>query len=97
MQENSLFHEVKIEAEDVKKDEHGRMEDKDNAEVLIKDGKQKDRVPSIWRSLARCFGSTFLFAAVMKFFHDALLFVNPYLLRYVSSFFTTYFSECHRA
>jgi len=53
------------------------------AKVEIKDGKSKERVPSMWRTLAQCFGSTFLFAAVMKLLHDSLVFVNPYLLRLI--------------
>ena len=85
--ENNAFHEITFEAEDGKKNELGVMDVKDNTEVSIEDVKQRDRVPSIWRSLARCFGSTFLFAAVMKLFHDALLFVSPYLLQYVFRFF----------
>ena len=72
---------VKFEAEDLKKSERELKENKDDFQVLIKGGKAKEKVPSIWRTLAQCFGSTFLFAACMKFFHDALLFVNPYLLR----------------
>ena len=82
--QDDLKNGVKFEAEDVKESERKLIGNKDDAQVLIKDGKEKDKVPSIWRTLAQCFGSTFLFAASMKFFHDALLFVNPYLLRYVS-------------
>lgn len=53
----------------------------------------KEKQPSVWRNLAQCLGSTFLFAALMKFFHDALLFVNPYLLRQVSDRSCRFFVE----
>ena len=47
-----------------------------------KEGKEeKTKSPSMWLTLAHCFGWTFLFGAFMKLFHDALLFVSPYLLR----------------
>ena len=75
------LNEVKFEAVNGKGDEDKKKGKEDDLSVEIKDGSEGGRVPSIWRTLAHCLGSTFLFAASMKFFHDALLFVNPYLLR----------------
>ncbi|XP_065055747.1 multidrug resistance-associated protein 1-like [Rhopilema esculentum] len=55
--------------------------------VEIKDAKgkkvQKEKKPSMWLVLAKCFGWTFFLGAILKFFHDVLLFVNPYLLRLI--------------
>ena len=68
----------KFEMESVKSE---KIDKEGSAKIEIKDGKSKEKVPSMWRTLAQCFGSTFLFAAVMKLVHDSLVFVNPYLLR----------------
>ena len=78
---------VKSEKRPMEDDGNGVTNKEGNAKVEIKDGKSKERVPSMWRTLAQCFGSTFLFAAGMKLIHDALIFVNPYLLRYVFKYF----------
>ena len=64
--------------------------------VEIKDAKgkkvQEEKKPSMWLVLAKCFGWTFFLGAILKFFHDVLLFVNPYLLRYAH---VLYFSKCN--
>ena len=82
---------IKIDATETKRDTEHIEADRDQPSVEVKDpGKRKQqkeekegksKSPSMWLTLAHCFGWTFLFGAFMKLFHDALLFVNPYLLR----------------
>ncbi len=62
---------------------HGTEAKKEEPFVEIKDRKKKkkEKLPSLWYTLLRCFGLTFLFGSILKLFHDCLLFVNPYILR----------------
>ena len=41
---------------------------------------EKHKEPKMWKALVRAFGFTFLMGSLLKFVHDSLLFVSPYIL-----------------
>lgn len=50
--------------------------------------------PSLTKVIFRAFGAYYLSANVIKFFHDCLLLITPYLLKYVQIIVCTSFCHC---